>query len=51
MRDHNQLRAFQMADDVAVKIYKMTQAFPKDELFGMTSQMRRAAVFVASNIV
>ena len=51
MRDHTKLRAFELADDVAVLIYKVTRGFPKDEIYGLTSQMRRAAVSVPSNIV
>lgn len=51
MRDHTKLRAFELADEMAVLIYKMTKKFPKDELFGLTSQMRRSGVSVPSNIV
>ena len=51
MRDHKKLRAFEMADEIAVLAYQVTTGFPKEELFGLTSQMRRAAVSVASNIV
>jgi four helix bundle protein len=51
MRDHTKLRAFHLADDVAVLIYRQTAAFPKEEIYGLTSQMRRAAVSTASNIV
>ncbi|MBN1905429.1 MAG: four helix bundle protein [Deltaproteobacteria bacterium] len=51
MRDHAKLRAFELADQVAVMIYMLTRDFPKEEIYGMTSQMRRAAVSVASNIV
>jgi len=51
MRDHTKLRAFELADDLAVMIYKLTRNFPKEEIYGITSQMRRAAVSVASNIV
>lgn len=51
MRNHTKLRAFELADEIAIMIYKMTKGFPKDEIFGLTSQMRRAAVSVPSNIV
>ena len=51
MRDHTKLRAFEIADEVAILIYQITAKFPKDELYGLTSQMRRAAVSVPSNIV
>jgi four helix bundle protein len=51
MRDHKKLRAFELADELAVLIYRVTKTFPKDELYGLTSQMRRAVVSVPSNIV
>ena len=51
MRDHTKLRAFELADEVAIIIYQVTRDFPKEELYGLTSQMRRAAVSVPSNIV
>jgi four helix bundle protein len=51
MRDYTKLRAFELADKLAVEMYRVTQSFPRAEQFGLTSQMRRAAVSVASNIV
>lgn len=51
MRDHAKLRAFELADELALAVYEATRDFPKDEQFGLTSQMRRAAVSCASNIV
>jgi four helix bundle protein len=51
MRDHTKLRAFELADQVALAIYICTASFPRVEQFGLTSQMRRAAVSIPSNIV
>jgi len=51
MRNHNKLRAFELADEIAVMVYRVTAEFPKSELYGLTSQLKRAAVSVPSNIV
>ncbi|MEY2427411.1 MAG: hypothetical protein QOJ40_296 [Verrucomicrobiota bacterium] len=44
------LEVWQQAIDFADSVYRLTRTFPDDERFGLTSQMRRAAVSVASNI-
>lgn len=50
VRTFRDLRVWQSAQDLCVNIYKLTVEFPKHEQFGLTSQMRRAAVSVPSNI-
>jgi four helix bundle protein len=40
-----------LADEIAILVYQLTADFPKEELYGLTAQMRRAAVSVPSNIV
>src|SRR6266436_5160044 len=51
MRDHRKLRAYELADSFVVAIYRATKGFPREELFGLVSQMRRASVSVVANIV
>ena len=48
--DYKDLRVWQDARILVGEIYRLTRGFPKEELFGLTSQMRRSAVSVPSNI-
>ncbi len=51
MRDHTQLKVFKLADGLALKIYRVSNLFPASEVYGLQSQVRRAAVSIAANIV
>ena len=50
METHRDLRVWQQSIDFVSSIYLMTRSLPKEELFGLVSQMRRTAVSVPSNI-
>jgi len=50
-RGYKKIIVWQKADDLAYKIYIATKAFPKEELYGITSQLRRAALSVPVNLV
>ena len=50
-RNHERLRVFHDADELVMAVYEQSQEFPKDEWFGLRSQIRRAAVSVPCNIV
>lgn len=51
MRDYTKIDAWRLADELTVRIYEMTKAFPREEVYGLTSQIRRAAYSVPANIV
>ena len=50
MKPHKNLIAWQKAMNLVVAIYEITKSFPKEETYGLVSQLRRAAVSVPSNI-
>ena len=50
METHKDLRVWQQSIEMVTSIYLMTQSFPKEEMFGLVSQLRRASVSVPSNI-
>lgn len=50
VRSYRDLIAWQRAMDLAVEVYACTKCFPKEEIYALTNQVRRAAVSVASNI-
>ena len=50
MRDFHKLRVWEKSHKIALEIYKITRSFPKEEVYGLTSQMRRAAVSIPTNI-
>ena len=51
MRDFRKIKAWMLADDLAVAVYEVSKSFPREEIYGITSQIRRAASSVAANIV
>jgi len=51
MRDYTKIETWRLADEFAIAIYESTRSFPREELDGLTSQIRRAAVSVAANVV
>jgi len=50
IKDYRDLEVWNLAMTLAVECYRMTKPFPKDELFGLTSQIRRAASSIPANI-
>jgi four helix bundle protein len=51
LQDFRNLRVWQLAHALTKDVYKVTQNFPKSEIYGLRSQLRRAAVSVPTNIV
>lgn len=50
-KGYKKLLVWQKADELAYQVYLATKAFPKEELYGITSQLRRAATSISVNIV
>ena len=50
MKDFRDLKVWEKSHNLALLVYKRTQPFPKQEMFGLTSQTRRAAVSIPANI-
>jgi four helix bundle protein len=50
MSDYRNLEVWQKSRALVVEVYQLTKGFPRSEMFGLTSQMRRAAISIVSNI-
>jgi four helix bundle protein len=50
IRSFHDLTVWQRSIELSVEIYTLTRAFPKEEIFGLTNQLRRASVSISSNI-
>jgi four helix bundle protein len=50
MQDFKKLKVWEKGHQLTLAVYKLTARFPKEELYGLTSQMRRAAASIVSNI-
>ena len=50
VRSYEELKAWQRATDLVQAVYESARAFPREEVYGLTSQLKRAAVSVPSNI-
>jgi four helix bundle protein len=50
MGNFRELKVWRRAQDLALDVYRSTSSFPKEERYGLTAQMRRAAISVSSNI-
>ncbi len=50
MKDFRMLKVWERAHQLTLSVYKLTQRFPKEELYGLTSQMRRCGASIPANI-
>ena len=50
MRPHEKLDLWKKSVDLSVAVYKITEQFPREERFGLVSQIRRASVSIAANV-
>ncbi len=50
MQDFRNLKVWEKAHALTLEIYKTSKSFPRDEMYGLTSQMRRASVSIGANI-
>lgn len=50
IRKYQNLKVWEKATELALQVYGVTKAFPRDEVYGLTSQVRRAVVSIPSNI-
>jgi len=50
-KGYKKLRVWQRADELAFQVYSATKSFPREEIYGITSQLRRAAISIPTNLV
>jgi four helix bundle protein len=50
MQDYKKLKVWQRSHELTILIYQLTKTYPKEELFGLTSQIRRSAISVPANL-
>lgn len=50
MRNYRDLEVWEKSHKLTLELYKLTRGFPKEEMYGLTSQMRRAAVSIGANL-
>lgn len=50
IHSYNEIKAWQLSMELVTLVYRLTEKFPQNEMFGLTNQLRRAAVSIPSNI-